>query len=122
VRDVERARDGESLSNALCTRAVADHHVDLVRLAAESDLGDRAAPVEALEARAVNGTKRGKRRSTRLEVAAAGGRRLPANDDNYSAFGRNRVGRDLALRRSWVRTCCSNDEERLRIDDGAVAC
>jgi hypothetical protein len=37
---------------------IADHDVDLVRLAAERDLRDRTAPVETFEARTAHGTQR----------------------------------------------------------------
>jgi hypothetical protein len=103
------------------SRVIADHDVDLVRLAAERDLRDRTAPVETFEARTAHGTQRFEGCTTGFEMAAAGGRGFPGDDDDNSPARRDRIGRDLALRGARMHAPCPDNESRLWIDDRAIA-
>lgn len=121
MRDVEGACDRQRLCDLLCGGTVTNHDVDLVCLAGEVDLADRAAAAEALEAWPAHRSERCERTLPWFEMTSARGGCLPADDYNDCSIGRDGIGRDLALRRPWMYPGGSHDKERLRVDDRAVA-
>ncbi len=116
AREVEGPSYRKRFLNARLRSAVTDHDVHPVRLPAQQDVRGGASAREALEARSPNRGQALQRRATPLPRASAGGRgRLPADDDDHRARGRNGVSRELAVEGSRPDTGCSDHEERARV-------
>ena len=117
---IERAPDSERLLDDSRRCSGSHHHVHLIRLPSKDDIRCGTAPVETLEARPTHPNKLRERLATFSGAArAAVAQRRPTNHDDHRSRIRNPVSGDLADTQLRSDAGCSDDKQRLGIDDRA---